>query len=89
MSERTERRSATRQSYRLKGPLVCAQCGAVSGPGAPSWVDEPEDEPEGGAPMDDAGCAPLSSANEELASPSIKLLVSPGRHFAAEVGRPG
>lgn len=49
MSERTERRSVTRQSYRLKGPLVCAQCGTVSGPGAPSWLgcrtDEPGDEP--------------------------------------------
>jgi hypothetical protein len=89
MSERTERRSATRQSYRLKGPLVCAQCGAVSGPGAPSWLDEPGDEPEGRVPMDDAGCAPSFVSKRGARFPSSKLLVSPGRHFAAEVGRPG
>jgi hypothetical protein len=45
MHERTERRSPTRRSYRLKKPLRCAQCGDPSNPDARGWrggrIDEP------------------------------------------------
>ena len=46
MIEGTERRSATRESYRLSGPLECAQCGELSTPGAPGWLGGRIDEPE-------------------------------------------
>jgi hypothetical protein len=46
MHEKTERRSPTRWSYRLKRPLGCAECGELSSPDAPGWrggrIDEPE-----------------------------------------------
>jgi hypothetical protein len=45
----TERRCATRQSYRLNGPLECAQCDELSGPDASGWRAYRTDEPE----MDD------------------------------------
>lgn len=45
MSERTERRSPSRQSYRLNGPLVCAQYGDPSSPNARGWRGYRTDEP--------------------------------------------
>jgi hypothetical protein len=49
MNQPAERRSATRQSYRLTGPLRCAQCGDVSAD-ARGWRGGRTDEPASGDP---------------------------------------
>ena len=42
----TERRTASRQSYRLNEPFRCVECRELSSAGAPGWrvyrIDEPE-----------------------------------------------
>jgi hypothetical protein len=50
VNEHTERRSETRQAYRLSGPVECIECGATLETHAPGWrgyrIDEPDtDDP--------------------------------------------
>jgi len=64
VNEERERRCPSRLSYRLSGPLVCAQCGDASPPRAPGWQGHRIDEPDTDDPPAVAFYCPFCVARE-------------------------
>jgi hypothetical protein len=64
VNEEQERRCPSRLSYRLSGPLECAQCGDLSPPRAFGWQGHRTDEPDTEDPPGVAFYCPFCVARE-------------------------